>query len=91
MARNITEWPCVEDGQILRLEVRPDHGDRHFLILKESIQDLWENYEVIGKETTLSLSHHFDTIYGVSILAGMDPQTAILVGKAVQEWGEKNC
>ena len=76
--RTLTEWPLIEsEGQVLRLEVRGDiPSERHFLILEERTVDIQRDYKVVGQIKTLSLSHHFDTIYGVSSIAGMDAQTA---------------
>lgn len=90
MSRRLVEWPCIEsEGQILRLEVTADHpSERHFLILEERTLDVQRDYKVVGQIKTLSLSHHFDTIYGVSSIAGMDPETAIRVGEVMQEWGK---
>ena len=89
MTRELNEWPAIkEENQIFRLEVRPDHGEKHFLILEERTYDLYKAYKIVGKETTISLSHHFDTIYGVSSIAGMDANTAIRIGQELIKWGE---
>jgi hypothetical protein len=88
--RTVEEMTLYEEGQILRLEIRDPHGERHFLELNEKTFNVHENYKVIGQCITLSLSHIFDTIYGVSSITGMDPQTAMKVGMAMCEWSRKH-
>jgi hypothetical protein len=71
------------------LESRSNHTDRHYFELSESTCTIQKNYEVVGEVDLLHLSSSFpDHVYGVSSIAGMTADEAVIIGQALQRWGQ---
>lgn len=71
------------------LESASYHTDRHFFELSESTYQIQSDYKVIGEVELLHLSSSFPgQVYGVSSIAAMTADEAVIIGRALQRWGE---
>lgn len=71
------------------LETQSGHTCRHYFELSESTYERQRRYEVVGEVDLLHLSSTFpDHVYGVSSIAGMTADEAVIIGRALQRWGQ---
>jgi hypothetical protein len=73
-----------------RYDSTATHTDRHHFELHERTYPVCIDYEQVAEVDLLHLSSVFDGLYGVSSIAGMTAEDAIVIGRGLQRWGESH-